>query len=187
MQNWIINVIEKFGYIGIFLLVLLENIFPPIPSEIILTFSGFMTTISKLSTLGVIAVSTLASYAGAVFLYALGRGIDCTKKLLGFKQEHLEKSYKMFVRNGKKTVFIGRLVPVLRSVISIPAGMSNMSFLLFSLYTLLGTLLWNSILTVLGVLAGTNWEIISIYIDRYSWIVLGVVIVLIIWKYKRKD
>lgn len=186
MQNWIISIIERFGYLGIFLLILLENIFPPIPSEIILTFSGFMTTITQLSTIGIIAVSTLSSYIGAIVLYIIGRGIHHIKNILGFHSKHIEKSYNYLLQNGKKSIFIGRLVPVVRSVISIPAGMVRIPFFIYSLYTILGTLLWNSILTFLGVIAGTNWEIISMYFDKYSWLILVIVIVLIIVKYIKK-
>lgn len=188
MQNWIIEMIEKFGYLGVFLLILLENIFPPIPSELILTFSGFMTTISRLNTLGVIVVSTLASYIGAVILYLFGKTVDKTKNILGFKRNQIDKSYDYFMNNGYKTVFLGRLVPVVRSIISIPAGMCRMSFVSFSLYTLLGTLLWNSILTILGILAGHNWSIVSDFIDRYSIIILLIVIVgFLIRKISKKD
>lgn len=185
MQNWIISIIERFGYIGIFLLILLENIFPPIPSEIILTFSGFMTTLSQLSIIGIIAVSTLSSYIGAVLLYGLGRGADIIKNVLGFQSKHIEKSYDLLQKNGKKSILLGRLVPVVRSVISIPAGMINIPFFTFSIYTILGTLLWNSILTLLGVIAGTNWEMISMFFDRYSWLILAIVILLVVLRYRK--
>lgn len=186
MQNWVIHIIETFGYLGIFLLILLENIFPPIPSEIILTFSGFMTSISQLNTIGVIVVSTLGAYLGAVILYILGRSVDYGKKILNFKQEHLRKTYQWFDKYGNKAVFIGRLVPVVRSLISIPAGMSHMTFIPFSLYTIIGTLLWNSILTYLGVFAGENYELVSSLIDKYSLIVVVFIVIIMIYRYLKK-
>ena len=186
MQKWVISIIETFGYIGIFLLILLENIFPPIPSEIILTFSGFMTSISELETIGVITVSTLGAYIGAVILYVIGRSVDYGKKILKFKQTHLNRTYQWFEKYGNKAVFIGRLVPVVRSLISIPAGMSRMAFIPFSLYTIIGTLIWNTILTYLGVIAGENYETVSYFIDKCSLIVVLMIIGIIIYRYLKK-
>src|SRR5690606_22918997 len=145
MEAWITSIMESYGYTGIFFLILLENIFPPIPSEIVLTVGGFMTTTTKLNIAGVIAASTAGSVAGAVILYYLGRWLSVERlegivekygKWLRLKKQDLHKADAWFDRYGVWTVFFGRLIPVVRSLISIPAGMSGMKVKWFLLFTI---------------------------------------------------
>lgn len=131
MQNMIIEMIEKLGYLGLFFLIFLENICPPIPSEVILLFSGFMTSLSRLSIIGVLVVSTLASYLGAVFLYIIGRQVSYIKSIFFIKERHLQKAYAYFLKHGQRAIFFGRCIPMVRSLISLPAGMVKMSFFFF--------------------------------------------------------
>lgn len=177
MENWILDVIEQFGYIGVFLLITLENIFPPIPSEVILTFGGFMTTKTDLNVLGVVISSTVGSVAGAMILYALGMFlgvermeviVDKWGHILRLSKEDLYKANAWFLKYGVWTVFFCRFIPLIRSLISIPAGMSHMNFKLFLLLTTLGTLIWNTVLVNVGVAVGASWESVVAYIDLYS-------------------
>lgn len=198
MENYIIDFITNYGYLAVFLLILIENIFPPIPSEIVLTFGGFMTTQTSLHVIGVIVVATLGSYIGAIILYCIGYILQPAKferllnnkfiKKLGFKIENIEEANAWFEHRGKSTVFLCRLVPVIRSLISIPAGMTKMNVIVFSIWTMLGTLLWNTILVYVGKALGNNWSEISVYVKEYAiGIVVVVILALIIYiVYKRK-
>ncbi len=172
----ILALINSFGYKAIFILIMFENIFPPIPCEIILTFGGFLTTITSLKPLGVIIVATLGSYLGSIILYFMGYliKINCLNKILiycHFKPNDLERSINWFEQYGKFTVLLARLVPIIRSIVSIPAGITKMNFFSFSLYTLIGTIIWNTILVYLGIILGNNWCMISKYIKQYALII----------------
>lgn len=177
MQNWILNIMEQYGYIGISLIIAIENLFPPIPSELILTFGGFLTTYTNMTILGVIIAATIGSVGGAIILYLfgrifdiefLGRIVDRWGRILRVKQEDLEKADRWFSRYGYWTVFFCRMVPLIRSLISIPAGMAKLNFGLFLLFTTVGTLIWNTVLVSLGALLGENWEKIVELMDVYS-------------------
>ncbi|PZE21352.1 DedA family protein [Paenibacillus xerothermodurans] len=189
MANWITEIINSFGYIGIFLLIALENIFPPIPSEVILTFGGFMTTNTKLSITGVILVSTLGSVTGAIVLYIIGmqlsterleRLVDKWGRIFRITRKDVHRSEKWFQKYGAWTVFFCRLVPLVRSLISIPAGMARMNFWKFLLLTTTGTLIWNSVLVNIGAAMGNSWENVLHYMDMYSnfaYLALGLLVV----------
>ena len=198
MENWITEVMNTYGYIGIFLLIALENIFPPIPSEVILTFGGFMTTTTNLSVFGVIIVSTIGSVAGAIILYGIGvllnvdrleRIVDKWGHILRITSKDINKADDWFHRFGVWTIFFGRLVPLIRSLISIPAGMSRMNMGVFLLFTTIGTLIWNTILVSVGAAVGASWSDIVGYMDIYSnvvYLILAVLIVLFLVFYIKK-
>ena len=186
MENWITEVMNTYGYIGILLLIALENIFPPIPSEVILTFGGFMTTTSNMSIIGVIIVSTIGSVVGAIVLYGIGLLIDVNRlekivdkwgHILRLTSKDIDKANAWFHKFGVWAVFLGRLVPLVRSLISIPAGMAHMNFWVFLLFTTLGSLIWNSILVSVGAAVGTSWSTIVGYMDTYSNVVLFLLVV----------
>lgn len=186
MQSWITQFVEQYGYLSIFLLVTLENVFPPIPSEVILTFGGFMTTYSNLTIPFVIAFATAGSVAGAVILYAIGRLLDVKRLerivqrwgyLLRVKVEDIHRADAWFKRYGYWTVFFCRMIPIIRSLISIPAGMSGLRMGVFVLLTTLGTLLWNILLVIAGALLGANWERILDIIDTYQNITILVIVI----------
>ena len=178
MQEIIINFMNQFGYIGVFLLIAIENIFPPIPSEVILTFGGYMTTYSKLNVPLVILFSTLGSIVGAIALYYIGKILNKERlikivsgrlgKILCLKKEDIEKADSWFDNKGYKSVFFCRFVPIVRSLISIPAGMSEMNMPKFLIYTTIGSLIWNSVLVILGSIVGENWNSIVSIFDTYS-------------------
>lgn len=197
MENWITDIMSQYGYIGIFLLIMLENIFPPIPSEVILTFGGYMTTQSSMTEMGVILVSTAGSIVGAVILYGIGRMLDVKRlekivdrygRVLRLTRKDIYKADSWFDKYGIWTVLFCRLIPLIRSLISIPAGMSNMKFGLFLLFTTLGTLIWNTILVSVGAAVGDNWESIVGVMDVYSNIVYVLLVLAglaVIWWYLR--
>ncbi len=202
MENWILHFMEQFGYLGVFLLILVENIFPPIPSEVILTFGGFMTTRTTLTVVGVIIFATLGSLFGALILYWIGRLLDVKRlekiverwgHILRLKKEDIHKANDWFDRYGIWTVFFCRMVPVLRSLISIPAGMNRMNMGIFLFFTTIGTLIWNTLLVGLGAYLGESWEIIVYYMDIYSNIVYVLLLILVVIaciyyiRYRRKN
>jgi len=188
---------EKYGYPGIFLLIAIENIFPPIPSEVILTFGGFLTTYTSLRIPSVVFFSTLGSLAGAIVLYGVGRILSKERmmklvsgragKLLCLKPADVEKADEWFQRKGTKTVFFCRFIPVVRSLISIPAGMSRMQLPAFFLYTTIGSIIWNTVLISLGAALGESWGKIAYLAGEYSHIMLIVLSISavsgIIWFY----
>ena len=200
MENWITEFMEQYGYWGIFLMIMLENVFPPIPSEVVLTFGGYMTTRSSLTVPGVVLASTAGSLAGAVILYGIGRifkverlerFIDRWGHLLRVKKEDIRKADAWFHKYGIWTVLFCRVVPLLRSLISVPAGISGMNFGLFLLFTLIGTLVWNIVLVTLGSVIGESWEEIVEFMDIYSNIVyvciaLGVAAAVVMLLRRRK-
>ena len=190
MQAAIISIMNKFGYFGVFFLIAVENIFPPIPSEVILLFGGFMTTYSKINILGVIIASTLGSLVGALILYYIGKILNKERlkkivkgkigKILRLKAKDIDKADEWFDTKGNKTVFFCRFVPILRSLISIPAGMSEMPMPKFLIYTTIGSAIWNAVLTIAGSIVGDKWETIVDIFDKYSHITLIVLIILFI-------
>ncbi len=188
MQEFIIQIMNQFGYFGIFFLIALENIFPPIPSEVILLFGGFMTTYTKLNLFGVVIASTLGSLLGAIALYFVGKILNKERlkkivngkigKVLRLKASDIDKADHWFDTKGNKTVFFCRFIPIVRSLISIPAGMSEMPMGKFLLYTTTGTLIWNTVLSLLGNKVGENWEDILLIFENYSHIVAIVLVII---------
>lgn len=177
MQAWITDFMEQFGYFGIFLMLAFENIFPPIPSEVILPFGGFMTTTTSLTIPGVIIAATAGSLLGAVILYYIGRLLDVSLleklverwgSLIRVSKKDIHKADAWFDKYGYWTVLFCRMVPLVRSLISIPAGMSGMKFGVFMIFTTIGTLGWNLLLVLIGAALGESWEDIAMYMDVYS-------------------
>lgn len=190
MENFVIDMINRYGYLGICLLIAIENVFPPIPSEIILTFGGFMTKYSSMNLWGVIIAATIGSVIGAIILYSLGHCLKAERlekffdsklgKMLRLKKEDIKKAEIWFNKHGAKAVFLCRFVPIVRSLISIPAGMAGMELGSFFVLTLLGTFIWNIVLVYLGRFAGDTWEVAVTYIDAYSMVVLIIFIIVIL-------
>ncbi|MBB4822891.1 membrane protein DedA with SNARE-associated domain [Sporosarcina luteola] len=186
MENWITEFMSDFGYIGICLLILIENVFPPIPSEVILTFGGFMTTYSGMTVAGVILAATAGSVVGAMILYSIGmlfdverleRLVDRWGGILRITRKDIHRVDAWFRRFGVWAVLLCRLVPLVRSLISVPAGMARMNFLLFIVLTAIGSLAWNTILVLVGAKLGENWDAVLEYMDIYStvvYIVIGI-------------
>lgn len=178
MQNWMTQFMSDYGYLAIFLLIAFENIFPPIPSELILTFAGFLITSTNMNFIGVVISATLGALVGAILLYSLGYLLKIETiesildgkigKILGFKRDDVEKATTWFKKRGPLTVLFTRFIPVVRSLISIPAGISRMPLVPFSIYTTIGTAIWNVILIWLGQQAGANWEHVMHQVEGFS-------------------
>ena len=200
MQELILSIMNQFGYSGVFLLIAIENIFPPIPSEVILLFGGFMTTYTKLNVFGMVVAATLGSVVGAIVLYYIGKIFNKERlkkilsgrigKILCLKNSDVDKADHWFDTKGNKTVFFCRFIPIVRSLISIPAGMSEMPIPKFLVYTTVGSAIWNIVLVVLGAIVGENWQSILSVFDTYSHIALVALVIIfvvtVIVFYKRR-
>ena len=187
MSDWIIDVVGELGYIGIFLLTFLENVFPPIPSELIMPLAGFHTANGRLSLWGAILAGSSGSLLGTVGWYWVGRRVG-ERRLrafverygcwIGIDVEHLDRSKQWFERRGVASVFIGRLIPGVRTLISVPAGFSDMPLWEFLLPSAAGTLLWTAGLTYAGNLLGHNYAEVKGYVGIVSWAFLAIVVLL---------
>jgi len=177
------SVILTLGYPGIALVMFIENIFPPIPSEVVIPFAGFLVERGEFSMVGVLASATVGVLIGAVVIYYIGvwadepvvRGfVRRYGKWLFLSEEDIDRAMEFFDRYGEWVVFFGRLIPIIRSLISLPAGMNRMRLPRFLLFTALGSLIWNTVLGVAGYFLGANWERILDITDRYEkvWLVL---------------
>lgn len=199
MQQFILHIIEQFGYFGVFFLILIENVFPPIPSEVILLFSGFFSSYTSLSVFYMILASTLGSFLGAIILYYIGKIFNKERlkkivngrlgKILFLKENDIDKADEWFDNKGNKSVFFCRFVPIVRSLISIPAGMSEMPMGKFIIYTICGSMIWNTVLICLGYKLGDNWEYVLTILDKYQMVVIIILIIIfgyVIIKFYRK-
>ena len=199
MQQFILHIIEQFGYFGVFFLILIENVFPPIPSEVILLFSGFFSSYTSLSVFYMILASTLGSFLGAIILYYIGKIFNKERlkkivngrlgKILFLKENDIDKADEWFDNKGNKSVFFCRFVPIVRSLISIPAGMSEMPMGKFIIYTICGSMIWNTVLICLGFRLGSNWEYVLTILDKYQMVVIVILVIIfgyVIIKFYRK-
>ncbi|HAA4263853.1 TPA_asm: DedA family protein [Listeria monocytogenes] len=189
METWITSIMADFGYIGIFVLIMVENLFPPIPSEIILTFGGFMTTVTSLNVVMVIILATLGSVVGAILLYKVASYFGkerLTKivlkygRILRLKESDIERAESFFLKYGSWAVFLCRMIPLIRSLISIPAGMTKMKMSRFLILTTAGSLLWNTVLIGLGAVLGESWNEIVVFMDSFSTIIYSVIAILVV-------
>jgi membrane protein DedA with SNARE-associated domain len=182
------SIIVTFGYPGIVLVMLAENLFPPIPSEVIMPFAGFLVADGRMTFLGIILAGTVGAGLGAVVLYYLGMKVSERLlrrifrqygKYLLLSEDDLDKTMDSFDRYGELYVLVGRVIPGVRSIISIPAGYKRMKFGKFILFTLIGTIVWNILLGSAGVVLGRNWEQILNIISAYETIIYFVLAVLV--------
>lgn len=196
MLDWITNTITAFNYWGIALLMFLENIIPPIPSELIMPLAGFTVTQGKLVFWGVVVAGTVGSLAGALPWYYVSRRlgenrlkqwIDKYGKWLKLNSEDINKSQDWFGKYGAAVVLFGRLIPGIRTFISVPAGLQKMPWLEFLGYSLIGSLCWNLLLTYAGFVLGQNYGLVEKYLGPVAVVVLvGLALFLIVWVVRRK-
>ena len=189
--EWALAVVEGFGYPGLAAVILLETVFPPVPSELILPLAGFLAASGRLSWAGVVAASTAGAVVGAWILYLAGaswgepRLRAITRRYGRYAAVHerdLDAALRWFRRWGPAAVFICRMIPLLRSIISLPAGLVGMRWGRFTVLTAAGTLLWNTVLSGFGYAAGAHWAKISAMLKAYERLVLvALVIGAIIW------
>lgn len=186
---WVQDVIERLGAIGVALLVILENVFPPIPSEIVLPFAGFVAQRGDGSVVVMIVAATVGAVVGALMLYyvaaligpvRLGAFITRFGKWFGVKPADLARAEQWFDRHAVAAVLLGRCVPLIRSVVSVPAGFRRMSLVPFIAYTALGSAVWNTALIGAGAALGNQWENVEPYVAILQWAVIVVIVLLLV-------
>jgi len=193
IADWIVAVVERFGYLGVALLTAAENLFPPLPSEVVLPLVGFAVSKGVLTLAGAVAAATLGAVAGAVALYWIGAAVGMARvrafvqrrgRWLLLDAEDVDRSEGWFRRNSAWAVLVGRLVPGVRSVVSLPAGAARMPLGSFLLLTTAGSAVWSAALVGLGYILGAQWERVSAWVDRVGMVVwaaiaLAVLVVLV--------
>ncbi|WP_031164506.1 DedA family protein [Streptosporangium roseum] len=186
IAGWAINLMETLGAPGAGVAIALENLFPPLPSEVILPLAGFTASKGNMTLFDAILWTTLGSVIGALALYGIGallgreRVVAIAAKLPLISVSDIEKTEAWFARHGKKTVFFGRMIPIFRSLISIPAGVERMPISVFTLLTTLGSLIWNTVFVMAGYLLGENWSLVEDYAGILSKAVLGIVVLAVV-------
>jgi membrane protein DedA with SNARE-associated domain len=196
LTPWVTDALRAGGGGALALVMLGENLFPPIPSEAVLPLAGFLVAQGTLTLPVALALSTAGSVVGALILYAIGRWggrpvIYRWRRFLRLDEEQLDRADAWFDRRGPQLVFLCRMVPIARSVISVPAGASEMSIGLFFALTTAGSLIWNALLISAGLVLGRNWEVVSDTVGTYSNVVLIALVVLagagavIAWRRRR--
>ena len=186
MASWVMRTMQAAGYPAIVLLMFLENVFPPIPSELIMPLAGYMATRGQLALAGVIIAGTLGSVLGALPLYWAGRKLgeerlkdlaDRHGRWLTVSRHDIELAKGWFDRHGGAAVFVCRLVPAVRSLISLPAGIGRMNLAAFIAYTTVGSALWTALLAWLGYVLGGRFTKVDDYLDPISHVVVGCLVV----------
>ncbi len=182
VRLWIEQIMTALGYPGIALIMLVENLFPPIPSELVMPLAGFLVAQGQFTFFGAILAGTIGSVLGALALYYIGRiaGEPVVRPFIRnygkwflLSEEDLDKALNVFGRHGDIMVFTGRVIPLIRSLISLPAGMKGMPVGRFLLLTTLGSAVWTTLLTVAGYILGANWSRVVDFISDYQKVVLG--------------
>lgn len=186
---WLSNLVSSLGYPGVMLSMFIESFFVPIPSELIMPFAGFIASQGKMNLIALILLGGLSSYLGSLPFYFLGflgsegRVENILKrfgKYLFLSEKDIEKTFRVFEKNGNIFVLVGRVIPIIRSLISIPAGISKMNFLQFSIYTLIGSIAWSGLLATFGYIVGSNWSIVGEFVGKYERIVLLSLVIFIV-------
>ena len=191
MFDWIVRVLRDTGYVGVALLMFLENVFPPIPSELIMPLAGFAAARGERSLVVVVISGTIGSLAGAFFWYWAGRKLG-RRRIEQFAARHgrwltlcppdVRRAADWFDRHGGRAVLIGRLVPAVRSVISVPAGIAHMGLNRFAVYSALGTTAWTFLLAAAGYLLEGQYHRTADYLNPISNVVLGAIVLWYLWR-----
>ena len=188
LSGFIIQLIQSSGYLGVFLLMALESALIPIPSEVTMPFAGYLVTTGQFSFIAVIVVGALANLVGSWLAYAVGYFLEETiivsliKKYGKFILIEYERSLKWFNKYGDKIAFFSRMLPAVRTFISLPCGLAEMNFWKFSIYTFLGSLIWSAFLTYIGVYLGNKWNTIGVYFHRFD-LILAILLIFAILFY----
>ena len=185
LASWVQDVIESLGYLGVALLVIAENVFPPIPSEIVLPFAGFVARRGDGSVVVMVIASTIGSVLGALILYAIAAAIGPERihsfvvrfgKWFGVKESDMVRAEAWFDRRSNVAVLVGRCVPLIRSLVSIPAGFRRMRFVPFVMLTAIGSAVWNVALIGAGAALGDQWDRVGDYVGVFQWIVIAALV-----------
>jgi membrane protein DedA with SNARE-associated domain len=194
VAQWVFSIVDRLGEIGVGLLIFLENVIPPIPSEVILPLAGFRARTGALNVWLAWPAATAGSVLGALVLYGLGAwlGYDRVHTLAGKRwffltsQKDLDRGQRIFGQHGGKIVLLGRCVPVIRSIVSIPAGIARMPIPRFLLLTTIGSGVWNALFIGLGWYLGENWDRVQSWLGPVTYVVLGLALVGLVWLAVRK-
>ena len=194
LASWVQDVINQFGYFGVALLVIVENVFPPIPSEIVLPFAGFVAqqgsgaAQSDTSVIGMMIAATIGSVVGALILYFVSAAIGPDRlrafvekfgKWFGVKSSDLVRAEAWFDRRSSLAVLVGRCVPLIRSIVSIPAGFRRMKLSSFVVLTAIGSAVWNIALIGAGAVLKDQWDVVGDYVGVFQWVVVAAIIVVL--------
>jgi membrane protein DedA with SNARE-associated domain len=191
MADWIAGVVEQLGYVGVFLLMLAENLFPPIPSEVVMPLAGFTASSGDLSLAGVVAAGVLGSLAGAAFWFWIGARYGLPRlrsaaarhgRWLTIAPPDVDQAVHWFERHGRKAVLFGRLVPAVRTLISVPAGVLGMGHRRFALYTTIGTAVWTAALAWAGHRLGAHYEDVAHWMGPVSNVILAALVAWYLWR-----
>ena len=197
MSDWVVDVIERLGAVGVGLLIFLENVLPPIPSEVILPFAGFTSRRGDLNAVAAWMAASVGSLAGALVLYGIGavvgeerlRELSRKRWFVFFGEKDFDRGDRFFERYGAQVVFFGRFIPLVRSVVSVPAGLERMPLGRFALLTLAGSSIWNALFIGAGWVLGDNWERVEGWVGPLSYVVVALlavaVVVLVVRKVRR--
>jgi len=189
LAQWVQDVIESLGYLGVALLVIAENLFPPIPSEIVLPFAGFVARRGDGSVVVMVIASTIGSVVGALVLYAIAAAIGPERihafvvrfgRWFGVKESDMVRAEQWFDRRSNAAVLVGRCVPLIRSLVSIPAGFRRMRFVPFVVLTAVGSAVWNVALIGAGAALGDQWDVVGDYVGILQWLVIVVIMAVVI-------
>ena len=191
MFDWVLSVIEGWGYPGIFALMLLENLFPPIPSEVIMPLAGYLVADGQLSLVPTLIAGTVGSVLGTSFWYVIGAWIGAARlkrwaarfgRLMTLAPSDIDNAQRWFDRHGGLAVFFGRMIPAVRTLISVPAGIARMPLGRFLGFTILGSLVWTGVLTAAGMVLHSNYARVAEVIDPLSKVVVAVVVLVYLWR-----
>lgn len=191
MFDWVLSVIESWGYSGIFLLMVAEHLFPPIPSEVIMPLAGYLAASGKLSLLPTVIAGTLGSVVGTSAWFVIGWWIGAARlkrwaarhgRLMTLSPGDIDMAQAWFDRRGGAAVFLGRMIPAVRTLISVPAGIARISLWRFFAFTVLGSLLWTLVLTLSGLVLQANFHLVEEVIDPLSKIVVVTVVLVYIYR-----
>lgn len=191
MFDWVVSTIDSWGYFGVWALMVAENVFPPIPSEVIMPLAGFLAGAGKMSLGLTILIGTIGSVIGTTMWYYIGLWFG-EERLKRFAAKHgrwltlspgdIDAAHQWFVRHGAMAVFFGRMIPAIRTLISVPAGLARMPMWKFLAFTTIGSAIWTSILTFAGLLLHENYALVADYVDPLSKIVVITVVAVYLWR-----
>ena len=190
ITDWATRVIDRLGYVGVAALVALENVVPPIPSEVVLPLAGFQANRGDFFFPLLLIAATIGSVVGAFVLYGIGAALGEARlqwlvtrygRFVLVGNDDVDQALSWFRRYGRPAIFFGRLVPVVRSLISIPAGIHRMSLGTFALYTTLGSAVWNFALIGLGYLLGTQWDRVERYVKAFEYLVIAAAVIAVLY------
>ncbi|ABL71933.1 MULTISPECIES: DedA family protein [Paracoccus] len=191
MFDWVVSTIEGWGYLGVLMLMVAENVFPPIPSEVIMPLAGFLAGSGRLSLTLTIVVGTIGSVLGTLMWYYIGLwfGEERLKRfaarhgrLLTLSPSDIDAAHEWFQRHGAMAVFFGRMIPAIRTLISVPAGLARMPMWKFLLYTVIGSALWTGVLTFAGLMLHENYALVADYVDPLSKLVVIAVVAIYLYR-----